>query len=68
MVAAKLKDAPRPSVGSTVERDDFIPPARMKNNTVLSADKAEMLSAAVRERIRRRSAIGVDACHDIYIF
>eukprot|EP00904_Undaria_pinnatifida_P010926 jgi/Undpi1/6964/HiC_scaffold_21.g09438.m1 len=56
VVAAKLKDAPRPSVGSTVERDDFIPPARMKNNTVLSADKAEMLSAA---DIKEKNVSGV---------
>ena len=48
MIAAKLKDAPRQGFGSTVERDDFIPPATMTINTVLPGDKTEMLSAAVR--------------------
>lgn len=48
MIAAKLKDAPRQGFGSTVERDDFIPPAMMANKTVLPGDKSVMLSAAVR--------------------
>ncbi|CAM9443111.1 unnamed protein product [Laminaria digitata] len=46
VIAAKLKDAPRQAFGSTVERDDFIPPAMMTNNTVLPRDKTQMLSAA----------------------
>ncbi|CAM9425927.1 unnamed protein product [Scytosiphon promiscuus] len=45
-MAATLAKAPRPALGSTVERDDFIHPARMTNTTVLSGDDTEVMSAA----------------------
>lgn len=46
-IAASLAKAPRPALGSTVERDDFVNPATMTNTTVLPGDDTKVLTAAV---------------------
>lgn len=46
-VAASLAKAPRPGLGSTVERDDFVNPATMTDTTVLPGDDTKILTAAV---------------------
>lgn len=46
-MAASLAKAPRPALGSTVERDDFVNPATMTNTTVLPGDDTKALTAAV---------------------
>lgn len=52
-LATSLAAAPRPTIGSTVQRDDFVHPATMTNNTVVPGDDAKILSAAVRNTKRR---------------
>lgn len=49
-VAEKLAKAPRPALGSTMEREDFVNPTTMTNNTVLSGDDTKMMSASVRTK------------------
>ncbi|CAN0238318.1 unnamed protein product [Ectocarpus sp. 6 AP-2014] len=45
-IAKRLAKAPRPALGSTVEREDFVPPSTMTNNTVVSGDDTKMMSAS----------------------
>ncbi|CAN0246453.1 unnamed protein product, partial [Ectocarpus sp. 13 AM-2016] len=45
-VAERLAKAPRPALGSTVEREDFVHPSTMTNNTVVSGDDTKMMSAS----------------------
>ncbi|CAM9318082.1 unnamed protein product [Pylaiella littoralis] len=45
-ISASLAKAPRSALGSTVERDDFVHPAKMTDRTVLPGDDTKIMSAA----------------------